>query len=281
MSANNTSTIVADVILTRLGAGPRRHSHSIIEVPMSGHSKWATIKHKKGALDAKRGKIFTRLLKEIAVAAKGGGNPDSNARLRTAVLAAKAENMPQENIKRAILRGTGELEGVNYEEIAFEGYGPGGVAIIVDVMTDNRNRAVSEIRHAFSKNGGNLGESGSVRFLFSKKGLIAVEKSGATEEQLMDIVLEHGGEDLRDEGDTWEILADPASYEAVLAVVKAAGIPTVMNEVTMVASTYTKLEGAPANQMMRLLEVLEDLDDTQNVYSNFDMDAAQMEEAAG
>jgi YebC/PmpR family DNA-binding regulatory protein len=248
---------------------------------MSGHSKWATIKHKKGALDAKRGKIFTRLLKEIAVAAKGGGNPDTNARLRTAVLAAKAENMPQENIKRAILRGTGELEGVNYEEIAFEGYGPGGVAIIVDVMTDNRNRAVSEIRHAFSKNGGNLGESGSVRFLFSKKGLIAVEKSAATEEQLMDIVLEHGGEDLRDEGDTWEILTDPASYEAVLAVVKAAGIPTVMNEVTMVASTYTKLEGAPANQMMRLLEVLEDLDDTQNVYSNFDMDAAQMEEAAG
>jgi YebC/PmpR family DNA-binding regulatory protein len=248
---------------------------------MSGHSKWATIKHKKGALDAKRGKIFTRLLKEIAVAAKGGGNPDTNARLRTAVLAAKAENMPQENIKRAILRGTGELEGVNYEEIAFEGYGPGGVAIIVDVMTDNRNRAVSEIRHAFSKNGGNLGESGSVRFLFSKKGLIAVEKSAATEEQLMDIVLEHGGEDLRDEGDTWEILTDPASYEAVLAVVKAAGIPTVMNEVTMVASTYTKLEGAPANQMMRLLEVLEDLDDTQNVYSNFDMNAAQLEEAAG
>ena len=248
---------------------------------MSGHSKWATIKHKKGALDAKRGKIFTRLLKEIAVAAKGGGNPDSNARLRTAVLAAKAENMPQENIKRAILRGTGELEGVNYEEITFEGYGPGGVAIIVDVMTDNRNRAVSEIRHAFSKNGGNLGESGSVRFLFSKKGLIAVEKSAATEEQLMDIVLEHGGEDLRDEGDTWEILTDPASYEAVLAVVKAAGIPTVMNEVTMVASTYTKLEGAVANQMVRLLEVLEDLDDTQNVYSNFDMDVEQMEHAAG
>jgi YebC/PmpR family DNA-binding regulatory protein len=248
---------------------------------MSGHSKWATIKHKKGALDAKRGKIFTRLLKEIAVAAKGGGNPDSNARLRTAVLAAKAENMPQENIKRAILRGTGELEGVNYEEITFEGYGPGGVAIIVDVMTDNRNRAVSEIRHAFSKNGGNLGESGSVRFMFSKKGLIAVEKSAAAEEQLMDIVLEHGGEDLNDEGDTWEILTEPGSYDGVLAAVKAAGIPTVMNEVTMVASTYTKLEGAPANQMVRLLEVLEDLDDTQNVYSNFDMDAEQMEEAAG
>jgi YebC/PmpR family DNA-binding regulatory protein len=232
---------------------------------MSGHSKWATIKHKKGALDAKRGKIFTRLLKEIAVAAKGGGNPDTNARLRTAVLAAKAENMPQDNIKRAIQRGTGELEGLSYEEITFEGYGPGGVAIIVDVTTDNRNRAVSEIRHAFSKNGGNLGENGSVRFMFSKKGLIAVEKDAATEEQLMDIVLEHGGEDLNDEGDTWEIVTEPS----------------VMSEVTMVASTYTKLEGKEANQMIRLLETLEDCDDTQNVYSNFDMDADQMEAAAG
>jgi YebC/PmpR family DNA-binding regulatory protein len=248
---------------------------------MSGHSKWATIKHKKGALDAKRGKIFTRLLKEIAVAAKGGGNPDTNARLRTAVAAAKAENMPQDNIKRAIQRGTGELEGISYEEISFEGYGPGGVAIIVDVTTDNRNRAVSEIRHAFSKNGGNLGESGSVRFMFSKKGLIAIEKSAATEDQLMDIVLEHGGEDLSDEGDSWEITTEPASYETVVAAIKAAGIPTVMSEVTMVASTYTRLEGNAANQMIRLLEALEDCDDTQNVYSNFDMDAEQMEHAAG
>jgi YebC/PmpR family DNA-binding regulatory protein len=248
---------------------------------MSGHSKWATIKHKKGALDAKRGKIFTRLLKEIAVAAKGGGNPDTNARLRTAVLAAKSENMPQDNIKRAILRGTGELEGVNYEEITFEGYGPGGVAVIVDVMTDNRNRAVSEIRHAFSKNGGNLGESGSVRFMFAKKGLIAVEKDAAGEDQLMDIVLEHGGEDLNDEGDTWEIVTDPSAYEAVSEAVKAAGIPTVMSEVTMVANIYTKLEGAQANQMIRLIDTLEDLDDTQNVYSNFDMDADQLEQAAG
>jgi len=252
-----------------------------VEVPMSGHSKWATIKHKKGALDAKRGKIFTRLLKEIAVAAKGGGNPDTNARLRTAVLAAKSENMPQDNIKRAIQRGTGELEGLAYEEITFEGYGPGGVAVIVEVTTDNRNRAVSEIRHAFSKNGGNLGESGSVRFMFSKKGLLAVEKEAATEDQLMDIVLEHGGEDLNDEGDSWEIITDPASYEAVAAAIKAAGIPTVMSEVTLVASTYTKLEGNPANQMLRLLEALEDCDDTQNVYSNFDMDAEQMEHAAG
>jgi YebC/PmpR family DNA-binding regulatory protein len=248
---------------------------------MSGHSKWATIKHKKGALDAKRGKIFTRIIKEISIAAKGGGDPDGNPRLRTAILAAKAENMPQENIKRAIQRGTGELEGVSYEEISFEGYGPGGVAVIVDVTTDNRNRAVSEIRFAFSKNGGNLGETGSVRYMFSKKGLIAIEKDAATEEQLMDIVLEHGGEDLNDEGDSWEILTEPAAHEAVAAAVKAAGIPTVMSEVTMVASTYTKLEGTAANQMMRLLEALEDCDDTQNVYSNFDMDAEQMEHAAG
>jgi YebC/PmpR family DNA-binding regulatory protein len=248
---------------------------------MSGHSKWATIKHKKGALDAKRGKIFTRIIKEITIAAKGGGDPDGNPRLRTAILAAKAENMPAENIKRAIQRGTGELEGVNYEEISFEGYGPGGVAIIAEVLTDNRNRAVSEIRHAFSKNGGNLGESGSVRFMFSKKGLIAIEKSAAGEEQLMNIVLEHGGEDLNDEGDTWEIITDPSAYEAVLAAVKAAGIPTVASEVTMLASTYTRLEGSAAGQMVRLLEALEDSDDVQNVYSNFDMDAAQMEQAAG
>jgi YebC/PmpR family DNA-binding regulatory protein len=249
---------------------------------MSGHSKWATIKHKKGALDAKRGKIFTRLIKEITIAAKnGGGDPDGNPRLRTAILAAKAENMPAENIKRAVQRGTGELEGVNYEEISFEGYGPGGVAIIVEVLTDNRNRTVSEIRHAFSKNGGNLGESGSVRFMFSKKGVIDIEKSAATEEKLMDIVLEHGGEDLRDEGDVWEIVTEPNSYETVLNAVKAASIPTASAEITMLASTYTKLEGQTANQMIRLLEALEDFDDTQNVYSNFDMDAEQMEHVAG
>ncbi|HUB28254.1 MAG TPA: YebC/PmpR family DNA-binding transcriptional regulator [Terracidiphilus sp.] len=248
---------------------------------MSGHSKWATIKHKKGALDAKRGKIFTRLIKEITIAARAGGDPDGNPRLRTAVLAAKAENMPADNIKRAIQRGTGELPGAVYEEISFEGYGPGGVALIVDVTTDNRNRTVSEIRHIFSKNGGNLGETGSVRFMFSKKGVIAVEKSAADEEKLMDIVLEHGGEDLNDEGDTFEIITEPAAYEKVLAAVKAAGIATVMNEVTMIASTYTKLEGAAAAQMVRLLEALEDFDDTQNVYSNFDMDAEQMEQVAG
>ncbi len=248
---------------------------------MSGHSKWATIKHKKGALDAKRGKIFTRLIKEITIAAKGGGDPDGNPRLRTAILAAKAENMPADNIKRAIQRGTGELEGVNYEEVTFEGYGPGGVAILVEVLTDNRNRAVSEIRHAFSKNGGNLGESGSVKFMFSKKGLIAVEKAAASEERLMDIVLEHGGEDLSDEGDSWEITTEPGAFETVLAAVRAANIPTVIGEVTMLASTYQRLEGNTAGQMVRLLEALEDLDDVQNVYSNFDMDSAQMEHAAG
>ena len=249
---------------------------------MSGHSKWATIKHKKGALDAKRGKIFTRLIKEITIAAKGGGgDPDGNPRLRTAILAAKAENMPAENIKRAIQRGTGELEGATYEEVTFEGYGPGGVAILVDVLTDNRNRAVSEIRHAFSKNGGNLGETGSVKFMFSKKGVIAVEKSAAAEDQLMSIVLEHGGEDLKDEGETWEIVTEPSAYEGVAEAVQAAGISTVMSEVTMLASTYTRLEGSMAAQMVRLLEALEDLDDVQNVHSNFDMDEEQMENAAG
>jgi YebC/PmpR family DNA-binding regulatory protein len=249
---------------------------------MSGHSKWATIKHKKGALDAKRGKTFTRLIKEITVAAKqGGGDPDGNPRLRSAVLAAKAENMPGDNIKKAIQRGTGELEGVNYEEITFEGYGPGGVAIMVEVTTDNRNRTVSEIRHTFSKNGGNLGSSGSVMHLFSKKGVIAVDKNAASEDQLMNIVLEAGGEDLSDEGDTWEIITDPGSYEGVLNAVKAATIPVENSEVTMIASTYTKRDDLQARQMMRLLEALEDFDDTQNVYSNFDMTAEQMEQVAG
>ena len=242
---------------------------------MSGHSKWATIKHKKGALDAKRGKIFTRLIKEITIAAKvGGGDPDGNPRLRGAIVAAKAENMPADNIKRAIQRGTGELEGVSYEEITYEGYGPGGVALIVDVLTDNKNRAVSEIRHAFSKNGGNLGESNSVSWMFTKKGLIVVSKTAASEDKLTEIVLEAGAEDLSDEGDTWEVLCDPKDFEAVTEALKAAKIPTEHAEVTKIASTYTKLEGAPAGQMIRLLETLEDLDDTQNVFSNFDFEEA-------
>lgn len=242
---------------------------------MSGHSKWATIKHKKGALDAKRGKIFTRLIKEITIAAKlGGGDADGNPRLRGAIAAAKAENMPSENIKRAIQRGTGELEGVSYEEITYEGYGPGGVAVIVDVLTDNKNRAVSEIRHAFSKNGGNLGADGSVSWMFTKKGVISIAKSAASEEKLTEIVLDAGAEDLSDEGESWEVLTDPKDFEAVTNALKAANIAPEHAEVTKIASTYTKLEGSQANAMIRLLETIEDLDDTQNVYSNFDMDEA-------
>lgn len=249
---------------------------------MSGHSKWATIKHKKGATDAKRGKIFTRLIREITMATRqGGGDPDGNPRLRGAIADAKAENMPQDNIKRAIQRGTGELPGAIYEEIAFEGYGPGGVALIVETTTDNRNRTVSEVRHAFSKNGGNLGEPNSVRFMFAKKGLIAIPKTAADEDKLMNIVLDAGGDDLNDVGDTWEILTDPSSYEAVVNAIKAAKVETAHSEITMIASTYTKLEGSAASQMVRLLEVLEDLDDVQNVYSNLDMDASQYEAVAG
>jgi YebC/PmpR family DNA-binding regulatory protein len=242
---------------------------------MSGHSKWATIKHKKGALDAKRGKIFTRLIKEITIAAKmGGGDPDGNPRLRGAIAAAKAENMPNENIKRAIQRGTGEIEGVSYEEITYEGYGPGGVAIIVDVLTDNKNRAVSEIRHAFSKNGGNLGAEGAVAWMFTTKGVITVPKSAASEDKITEIVLDAGAEDLSEQGESWEILCDPKDFETVTNTLKAAKIDTETAEVTKIASTYTKLEGTQANAMIRLLETLEDLDDTQNVYSNFDMDEA-------
>jgi YebC/PmpR family DNA-binding regulatory protein len=249
---------------------------------MSGHSKWATIKHKKGALDAKRGKIFTRLIKEITMAAKsGGGDPEGNPRLRTAVVAAKAENMPADNIKRAIQRGTGELPGATYEEILFEGYGPGGVALLVDVTTDNRNRTVSEIRHAFGKNGGNLGESGSVAWMFHKKGYIVVPKSAAKEDDLMSLVLENGGDDLRDDGNDWEIVTDPSAFESVLNAVKGAGLETSVAEVSMIPQNYIKLEGQVANTMIRLLEALEDHDDVQHVYSNFDVDTKQLEEVAG
>ena len=249
---------------------------------MSGHSKWATIKHKKGALDAKRGKIFTRLIKEITVAAKaGGGDVDSNPRLRTAVSAAKAENMPADNIKRAIQRGTGELPGALYEEITFEGYGPGGVALIVEVTTDNRNRTVSEIRHMFGKNGGNLGETGSVGWMFHKKGYIVIPKTAAKEDDLMGIVLEAGGDDIRDDGENWEVMTEPAGFEAVLNAIKQAKIETTMAEVSLLPQNYIKLEGNAANQMIRLLEAIEDHDDVQHVYSNFDVDQKQLEEVAG
>ncbi len=240
---------------------------------MSGHSKWATIKHKKGALDAKRGKIFTRLIKEISVAAKaGGGDPDGNPRLRTAIAAAKAENMPADNIKRAIQRGTGELEGATYEDITYEGYGPGGAAIIVRVLTDNKNRAVSEIRHAFSKNNGNLGETGSVSYMFARKGLITVPSEKVDEDKMTEIALDAGAEDFAQEGEHWEITTSPDEFDAVVSAVKGAGLTPEIAEITMVPSVYTKLEGVQASAMLRLLEILEDLDDTQNVYTNFDMD---------
>ena len=249
---------------------------------MSGHSKWATIKHKKGALDAKRGKIFTRLIKEIGIAAKnGGGDPDTNPRLRTAILAAKAENMPADNIKRAIQRGTGELPGAVYEEFSLEGYGPGGVAILLDINTDNRNRTVSEIRHAFGKNGGNMAEAGAVSWMFHKKGDIVIPKTAAKEDDLMTIVLDAGADDLKDEGENWEVLSEPSAYEAVLEAVKKAGITPTSSSVTMVPQNYIKLEGQAASTMIRLLEALEDSDDVQNVHANFDIDEKLMEEVAG
>jgi len=248
---------------------------------MSGHSKWATIKHKKGALDAKRGKIFTRLIKEITIAAKAGGDPDTNPRLRTAIVAAKAENMPADNIKRAIQRGTGELPGATYEEFSLEGYGPGGVALLIDINTDNRNRTVSEIRHVFQKNGGNMAEAGAVSWMFHKKGDIVVPKSAAKEDDLMGIVLDAGAEDLRDDGENWEVLTDPPAYEAVLEAVKKAGITPASSSVAMIPQNYIKLEGASANTMIRLMEALEEHDDVQNVHSNFDIDQKLLEEVAG
>ncbi|MGA3026864.1 MAG: YebC/PmpR family DNA-binding transcriptional regulator [Bryobacteraceae bacterium] len=245
---------------------------------MSGHSKWATIKHKKGALDAKRGKVFTRCIKEIMIAARGGGgDPDGNPRLRTAILAAKAVSMPQDNIKRAIMRGTGELEGGQIDEIMFEGYGPGGAAVLVSVATDNRNRTVSEIRHVFSKNGGNLGEQGSVFWMFERKSQIVIEKEHASEDKLMDIALEAGADDLRDEGDHWSVLSAPDAHEAVSEAIRKAGIPVVEAAIAMVPKNLLKLEGKSAQGMMKLSEALEDHDDVQNVYSNFDIDEKELE----
>jgi YebC/PmpR family DNA-binding regulatory protein len=249
---------------------------------MSGHSKWATIKHKKGALDAKRGKIFTRLIKEISIAAKnGGGDPDTNPRLRSAILGAKAENMPADNIKRAIQRGTGELPGATYEEFMLEGYGPGGVAVLPEINTDNRNRTVSEIRHVFSKNGRNIAEAGAFSWMFHKKGDILVAKSATKEDDLMALVLEAGAEDLRDDGDSWEVLTDPSAYEAVLEAVKKAGIEPSSASVAMIPQNYVKLEGSAASTMIRLMEAAEEHDDVQNVHSNFDIDQKLLEEVAG
>ena len=244
---------------------------------MSGHSKWHSIKHKKGALDAKRGKLFTKFIKEITVAARtGGGDPDGNARLRKAILDAKAGNMPNDTIDRAVRKGTGEEDGVNYDEITYEGYGPGGVALLIESMTDNRNRTVAEIRHIFSKNGGNLGESGSVGWLFDKKGYIVVDKAAKSEEELFELAIEAGADDLRDDEDNFEIITSPTDFDGVLEAVKGAGVEPQVAEVEMVAKEYKKLEGAEARQMLKLMEALEDHDDVQKVSANFDISDADM-----
>jgi YebC/PmpR family DNA-binding regulatory protein len=244
---------------------------------MSGHSKWHSIKHKKGATDAKRGKLFTKFIKEITVAARtGGGDPDSNARLRKAILDAKAGNMPNDTIDRAVRRGTGAEEGVHYEEITYEGYGPGGVALLIEAVTDNRNRTVAEIRHMFSKNGGNLGEAGSVGWLFEKKGYIVVEKAAKPEEELFDIAIEAGADDLRDDEDNFEIITSPESFERVQEAIKSAGIEPQVAEVSMVPQTYVQLAGNDARQMLKLMEAIEDHDDVQKVHANFDIDEADM-----
>jgi YebC/PmpR family DNA-binding regulatory protein len=244
---------------------------------MSGHSKWHSIKHKKAATDSKRGKIFTSLIKEITVAARiGGGDADGNPRLRTAVLAAKGVNMPAENIKRAIQKGTGELPGQNYEDAAYEGFGPGGVAVIVEAVTDNKNRTVSEIRHVFAKHGGNLGQTGSVTHLFHKKGLIVVEKSKTSEDTLMGAALDSGAEDLKDAGEVFEVYTDPREFEPVVEGIKKNHIEIASSELSMIPLTSVKLEGKQAEQMLRLMEALEDHEDVQKVFANFDIDESQM-----
>ena len=245
---------------------------------MSGHSKWHTIKHKKGAADAKRGKVFTRIIKELTVAARnGGGDPDANPRLRTVIAEAKQHNMPADNIKRAIRRGTGEEEGVSYDEVTYEGYGPGGVAILVETLTDNRNRTVGEIRHIFGKWGGNLGEANSVGWMFEKKSQITVSKDKTTEDALMTAALEAGADDLSDDGGSWEIVSPPDAHQAVLDAVKALGIEPDSAQIGMLPQNYIKLEGKQAQQMLKLMDALEDHDDTKNVWSNFDVDEKEIE----
>ncbi len=244
---------------------------------MSGHSRWATIKHKKGAADARRGKVFTKLIKEITVAARiGGGDVDASPRLRAAVAAAKAENMPADNIKRAIQKGTGELPGAVYEETVYEAYGPGGAAMMLEVATDNRNRTLSEIRHIFSKHGGNLGENGCVSWMFNKKGYIVVEKEKAGEETLLNLVTEAGADDMVEDGSNWEILSAPGEFHHVVDRLKAANIIPAAAEVSMVPQSYVKLSGKEAHQMLRLVEELEDHEDVQHVYSNFDIEEAEL-----
>ncbi|MBI3608594.1 MAG: YebC/PmpR family DNA-binding transcriptional regulator [Nitrospirae bacterium] len=250
---------------------------------MSGHSKWATTKHKKAAADSKRGKAFTKLIKEITVAARmGGGDPDGNPRLRLAILKSKEQNMPADNIKRAVMKGTGELPGVSYEEILYEGYGPGGTAMLVEIMTDNKNRTVAEIRHIFSKHGGHMGEAGCVGWMFHKTGDILVEKSKADEETLMALALDAGADDMKsDDPEQYEILTAPGELERVKKALEAKGIPLAFAEATQIPQTYVKLEGKDAEQMLKLMEALEDHDDVQKVHANFDIAQDVMEKVLG
>jgi len=244
---------------------------------MSGHSKWASIKHKKAAQDSKRGKAFTKIIRELSIAARmDGGDPDVNPRLRKSIADAKAVNMPADNIKRAILKGTGQLEGTTYEEIHYEGYGPGGVAIYIDVLTDNKNRTVSEIRHIFSRNNGNIGESGCVGWMFSRKGYIVVERSKAKEDDLLEIVLEAGAEDLREDGSNYEIFTEPEDYEAVINALKENKIDLAASNLGYIPNNYVNVEGKQAQQLLRLMEELEDHDDVQNVWANFDIDEEEI-----
>lgn len=245
---------------------------------MSGHNKWSSIKHKKGKTDAIRGRAFTKITREIITAAKiGGGDPEGNSRLRAAVLAAKAVNMPNDNISRAIKKGTGELEGVSYEEYMYEGYGPSGVAVLVKVLTDNKNRTVGELRHLLTKHGGNLAETNAVAWMFSKRGYIVVSKSKAKEDDLMAVVIDAGGDDLRDDGDNWEVLSSPETFHEVLDAVKKLGIEPEAAEVSMLPQNYLKLEGKAAQQMVRLMDALDEHDDIRHVWSNFDIEEKEIE----
>ena len=239
---------------------------------MSGHSKWSTIKHKKGAADAKRGKIFSKLIKEITVAARmGGADPEANSRLRHALINARTQNMPKDTYERAVKKGAGDLDGVNYEEIVYEGYGPGGVAVLVECMTDNRNRTIAEVRHAFGKAGGNVGTSGCVAWMFDKKGLITVNKQDATEETLMEVALDAGAEDIKDEDDSFDIIMSPSAFDAVREAIDAANIKFESAEITMIPQTLTELKGTEAEQMIKFMDVLDELDDVQKFYSNADI----------